>query len=243
MRIHSIHQLIEKRRDEATKPFKSRGAKVKRCQYCQIALEYCICHLQPDIDCDVAALILMSDAEILKPSNTGRLIADAVKETYAFKWDRTSPDLALIELLSNDAYCPVLVFPEEYVESQSRVINDVTLVEKPDKKLLLVFIDSSWREARKIFRKSPYLDLLPVLSITPDAISQYMMRKSEKENHLSTAEVASLVLKNARQEHASIMLDSWFKVFRESYMLSKTRIKHDLSRPVLQAYIIDNKVD
>lgn len=106
---------------------------------------------------------------------------------------------------------------------------------------LLIFLDGSWREARRIFRKSPYLDSLPVLSIKPDSISQYMMRRSDNEQHLATAEVASLVFAELDDQQAANTLTHWFAVFKESYLLSKSRGKVDEQRPSLNQYIAMQK--
>lgn len=237
MRVHSVHQLIEHRRSISTKVFNARGSKVLRCQYCQVELRYCICDYQPDEKTDVAALIILSESEILKPSNTGRLIADVIKDTYSFQWHRTEPDEEMLQILANPAYFPIVVFPEEYVEQGRELISERTMVEPKDKKRLFIFIDSNWREAKKIFRKSVYLQSLPVLSIRPSKISQYIMRQSINENHLSTAEVASIVLEQANENNAAEKLTLWFELFRESYLLSKTRMKKDLSRPALMRYL------
>ena len=239
MRIHSVHKLIEHRVNTSTKRFNARGSKVSRCQYCQIDKKYCICEYQPHVTCDIAVVLLMSENEVLKPSNTGRLIADVVRETYTYQWNRTEPDKALLDLLVSPDYMPLLVFPEEYVEQPSRLFSGSIMDKAGQSKKtpLFIFLDGSWREARKMFRKSPYLDGIPVLSLTPDSVSEYIMRKSENENHLSTAEVASLVLANANQDVAATVLQEWFEVFRESYMLSKTRIRSDYTRPVLQKYL------
>ncbi len=70
-----------------------------------------------------------------------------------------------------------------------------------------------------------------------------MMRKSDNEQHLSTAEVASLVLKQAGVKSAGAKtLQLWFEAFRESYMLSKTRYKSDPTKPSLNAFIEHSKV-
>jgi len=179
----------------------------------------------------------MSASEIMKPSNTGRLIADVIKETYAFQWNRTDPDKALLTLLKSPKYYPIIVFPEEYVEKNREIINSLDPISFVDKKRLFIFIDSNWREAKKIFRKSPYLHAFPVLSVTPDKLSQYIMRKSDNDNHLSTAEVASVVLDLAHEHDAAKKLTLWFELFRESYLLSKTRLHSDLTRPSLKKYL------
>ncbi|WP_104399722.1 tRNA-uridine aminocarboxypropyltransferase [Vibrio penaeicida] len=263
MRIHQVHHLYQSRLDRATKPFNARGSKVVRCQFCQVTEKHCICSHQPNIQSDIAALIIMSDNEILKPSNTGRLIADTLKDTHAFQWSRTEPEQALLTLLKDDRYQPVIIFPEDYVDEKSRLIQVEDLVKQeklteealpkkqgipkvqgipkevnsiPGKKPLLIFLDGSWREARKMFRKSDYLANLPVLSVNPDTVSNYMMRKSDNEKHLATAEVASLVINMLGDSNSAKILALWFEAFKEGYLLSKTRLKHDLSKPMLAKY-------
>ena len=42
--------------------------------------------------------LLMFDTEPMKPSNTGRLIADILPDTTAFQWSRTEPSQDLLDL-------------------------------------------------------------------------------------------------------------------------------------------------
>lgn len=237
MRIHAFHRLYQHRLEHSTKPFNARGCKVQRCLYCQVAEHFCICAYQPDVSSSVAVMLLVSENEVFKPSNTGRLILDTVKEGYVYQWSRTEPDQAMLSLLNHEDYQPIVVFPDEYVEDKSRLLGEDARQQCGDKKPLLVFLDGSWREARRIFRKSPYLNALPVLSVSPESISQYVMRRSENEQHLATAEVATLVLKQLGEEQTAQTLKLWFDVFKESYLLSKTRIKPNFDRPQLLHYL------
>lgn len=63
---------------------------------------------------DSAFLLLMYDDEILKPSNTGRLIADIIPDTFAFIWSRTDPNREMLALLKDPQWFPIVIFPEEY---------------------------------------------------------------------------------------------------------------------------------
>ncbi len=172
-------------------------------------------------------MLLLSDNEILKPSNTGRLIADTVKQKFVFKWHRTEPDPQMLTLLQDANFQPMVVFPDEYVDDKTRLV-ELREHQFGAKTPLLIFIDGSWREAKRIFRRSEYLQGLPVVSITPQRLSQYMMRKASKDNHLSTAEVACAVIEDLGDKFASTALSLWFEVFKESYLLSKTRLKTDI---------------
>lgn len=248
MRIHAFHRLYQHRQSLSTKSFKARGCKVIRCQYCQVSQLHCMCELQPSIESNIACMLIVSENEVFKPSNTGRLIADTIQETYVYQWNRTEPSDEMLSLLNSEDHQPVIVFPADYVDEPQRLLvnlNPELLVksEGSNKKWLLIFIDGSWREARKIFRRSDYLQSLPVLSIKPESLSEYIMRRSDNEQHLSTAEVASLVFKQAGEYKASECLQLWFEAFRETYMLTKTRIKTDPNRPHLQRFIEWSKTE
>lgn len=160
----------------------------------------------------------MHDIEPLKPSNTGWLIADIVADTYAFTWQRTGVDPALLALLADPRYQPVVVFPGEYAEP-ARVVSDVEAV--PGKRPLFILLDATWTEARKMFRKSPYLSGLPVLSLQAEVVSRYRLRRSTRSEHLCTAEVAAMCLGLAGDDQAAGALDAWLDAFTDHYLGAK----------------------
>ncbi|MBU2898974.1 tRNA-uridine aminocarboxypropyltransferase [Vibrio hepatarius] len=237
MRIHSYHRLYKQRLLCSTRSFKARGSKVNRCQFCQVEQNLCLCPYQPEVDANIAIILLLSSNEVFKPSNTGRLILDTIKEGYAYQWSRTDPDKQMLELMNNPQYQPIVVFPKENVESKCRILDLNNAWLNHGKKPLLIFLDGSWREARRMFRKSPYLDSLPVLSISPQSLSQYVMRRSDNSQHLATAEVASIVFSQLGEKLAAQTLSLWFDVFKETYLMSKSQSKSDIQRPKLQHYL------
>lgn len=236
MRIHAFHRLYQYRLERSTKPFNAKGAKIQRCPFCRVGINHCLCEYQPDIETQLAVLLIVSQNEVFKPSNTGRLIADTVKETYVYQWNRTDPDSQMLDLLQDPGYFPVLVFPAQSDDDQARVINNVSHM-NPDKKPLLIFVDGSWREAKRIVRRSEYLTDLPLVSIEPETLSNYVMRKSDNEQHLATAEVASIVLKTFGEHQGAETLRLWFETFKESYLLGKTRIKPKKEKSALAEYV------
>ncbi|OAN18076.1 DTW domain-containing protein [Photobacterium jeanii] len=218
MRIHAVHELYEERLARSTRPFRARGAKVERCRHCMLRPHLCICAHKPEIESNAAFLLVMYDDEVLKPSNTGRLIADLFPDTFAYIWSRTEPNSEMLALLDDPQWQPYVVFPAEYAESE-RVASDVTI--ESGKRPLFIMLDGSWAEAKKMFRKSPYLNRFPVLSIDPDKPSRYTVRVASKENQLGTAEVAARIVDVYGEVNNAETLDLWFDVFREHYITGK----------------------
>ncbi len=173
--------------------------------------------------------LIMCDIEPLKPSNTGWLIADVVADTAAFGWARTEVDPALLTMLADPQWQPYLVFPGEFVAAE-RVVTEVSI--QPGKRPLFVLLDATWPEARKMFRKSPYLDHLPVLSLQPEQLSRYRLRRSKREDHFCTSEVAALCMELAGEPRAAQTLEAYLDVFTTHYLQAKQQMPIDLEDDV-----------
>lgn len=193
---HAVSVLRATRLARSTKPFLARGGfKRERCGGCRLVPSHCMCAQRPAVQTRAGVCLLMADIEPLKPSNTGWLIADMVTDTFAFSWARTETDPALLTLLSDPQWQPYVVFPGEYA-APGRVVSGVKRPAAPcaatDKRPLFILLDGTWAEARKMFSRSPYLDALPVLSLNPDRKSEYQLRRSRRDDHFCTSEVAAL---------------------------------------------------
>ena len=159
----------------------------------------------------------------MKPSNTGRLIADLVPDTFAYIWSRTEPNKNMLALVTDPKWQPIVIFPEEYAQAERVLTQAQTIQLANNKRPLFILLDGTWAQAKKMFRKSPYLDNLPVLSFSPEKLSQYLVRKATKDNQLATAEVASLVLASIGEQANADLLALLFSTFKENYLLGKSR--------------------
>jgi len=225
---HAVARLRDARLALSAKPFVARGSRIARCPRCRVASRHCLCRWQPHVAAHSAVCLIMHDIEPLKPSNTGWLIADIVPDTHAFTWSRTQVDPTLLALLADPAYQPVVVFPGEYAEPE-RVVAHVDPL--AGRRPLFIVLDATWTEARKMFRKSPYLNALPVLSLQAEALSRYRLRRSSRGEHLCTAEVAALCLGLAGDDRASRALDAWLDVFTDHYLAAKQQRDPNLDDP------------
>lgn len=101
--------------------------------------------------------------------------------------------------------------------SPNGVVDSGGLLKRP----LFVLLDATWPEARKMFRKSPYLDKLPVLSLASEQISRYKLRRSRRDDHFCTSEVGALCLELAGETHAAQALEAYLDVFTHHYLQAK----------------------
>ena len=250
---HAVQHLRSARLARSSKPFLARGGpRGERCAGCRLILSHCLCALRPVVPTGAGVCLIMADIEPLKPSNTGWLIADVVLDTFAFGWARTEVDPALLALLADETWQPYVVFPGEFVPTE-RVVTTLTghteqaqLSGGPPlgklapsggsdlgsggargptgRRPLFVLLDATWPEARKMFRKSPYLNHLPVLSLQPEQLSRYKLRRSQRQGHLCTSEVAALCMELAGQHHVAQTLEAYLDVFTHHYLQAKNQL-------------------
>jgi DTW domain-containing protein YfiP len=128
-------------------------------------------------------------------------------------------------VINNPAYEPVVVFPHEYA-------SEVQRIDKPpvagDKKLLFIFLDGTWREAKKMFSKSDYLSTLPVLGVNFAGASDYLLRESSHIFQHCTAEVGVHILAMAEEKEGAERLAQYFSVFRREYVKGKPHLREKL---------------
>jgi DTW domain-containing protein YfiP len=157
---------------------------------------------------------LSTEKEFYRPSNTARLLQLInPSSTEIFLWERTKIPEKLISNINNEIYEPFLLFPIENAEAKKRKVEYKNTRKIP----AFIVIDGTWKEARKIFRRSAYLEKLPIISLEPHFKSNYDLRRGSKEGNLCTIETAIEVLKlNGEINNYKTVID-FYNLFLRSY--------------------------
>ena len=129
--------------------------------------------------------LLTHSRELGKPSNTGRLVVEVLgNAAEQIRWERTTPPAGLLEEI--EAGGVALIYPGPADETAG----DLSGIRQ------VILIDSTWHEARKIHRQSPYLRMVRRVGLKPDEKSAYNLRKNQKESGLCTAECVMEILRS-----------------------------------------------
>lgn len=150
MTDNAVLRLRAERLARATRPFLARGNRIRRCQRCLLPLKQCLCATLTPAQATSRFCLVMFDTEPMKPSNTGRLIADILPNTEAYQWSRTEPPQGLLDLVAHPDYQPMVVFPASYAGPERQVLSAPPSGKPP----LFIMLDGTWTEARKMFRKA-----------------------------------------------------------------------------------------
>lgn len=186
----------------------------KSCSKCGLPTINCICNKVDKLETEARFWVLSNEKEFYRPSNTARLLKLINPEaTQIFQWERTKEPEELIENLKKDDYEVYILFPAEDEETKSRVAQYKTSHKTP----AFILIDGTWKEAKKIFRKSGYLKELPIISLKTSCQSSFDLRRGGVEGGLCTIEAAIEILKiNGEQDHAEKIKD-FYSLFLRSY--------------------------
>jgi DTW domain-containing protein YfiP len=234
---HAVSRLRTARLARSTRPFLARGGPHgERCGGCRLILSHCICALRPVVPTRAGVCLIMAEHEALKPSNTGWLIADVVPDTMAFGWARTEVDPPCWRCWrirnGNRMWCfPVNLWRQSgdhaitagtrrrrFQRTRSRNHKETAAVH---------FARCDLAGSTQDIQKSPYLEQFPVLSLLPEQLSRYRLRRSRRDEHLCTSEVAGLCLQLAGDVFAAQTLEAYLDVFSEHYLRAKQQLKVD----------------
>ena len=184
------------------------------CNKCGLPKITCICDRAPRISTRARILILSTEKEFYRPSNTARLLKLVNPDsTEIFLWERTQKPEKLIANINDDIYDTYLVFPEEEEDTQCKKSQYTNTGKIP----AFILIDGTWKEARKILRKSDYLNKLPRISLQPNFKSHYDLRRGAAEGNLCTIEAAVEVLKINGEIKNSLLIYEFYNLFLRSY--------------------------
>ncbi|MDP4145482.1 MAG: tRNA-uridine aminocarboxypropyltransferase [Bacillota bacterium] len=187
------------------------------CNVCGLSVINCICGKVSKVKTRSMIWILSTEREFHRPSNTARILklVNPVS-TEIFLWERTKEPKKLIDNINDERYETYLLFP---VEAEMQEGNKAEH-KRAGKIPAYIIIDGTWKEARKILRKSDYLNKLPTISLQPGFNSQYALRRGIEEGNLCTIEAAIEVLKRENEIEDSICIKSAFDLFMKSYKAS-----------------------
>lgn len=178
---------------------------MNHCSHCGLPDNYCACGNTFNGKLPVQIVLLLHENEPGRASNTSRLIQQLLPHhTQTFIWQRTEPPQPLLAMLQNQHYQPWLLFPADRPNLQPR---QKTYQQEDGKTPLIIVPDGTWKEVRKIVRKSPWLNDLPLLAFDPDRRTRYTLRRNPDEDHLCTAETVAEVLRLVEANPAAIELD------------------------------------
>ena len=197
-----------------------RGFRWDRCPGCLLPKESCICRARPTLEAAIDFWLFFHPEEMRKPTNTGKLIADCFPATRVTEWTRIPTPADWEASRQNDDVDVFIVFPDDYPPRESRFVPFPT-EERSGRRRTFLLLDGTWQQARKMLKRSAYLDEVPIVGIDPDFHSTYGLRHASDPHRLCTAEVGVALLEEAGEQRAAELFRSYFRLFDLQYRIAR----------------------
>lgn len=189
------------------------------CNICGLPVITCICNRIRKVETKSKFIILSSEREIYRNTNTANLLKLVNPEsTEIIIWKRRELSKELLKYLNNEVYKVYLVFPIINEEMESRKV----MYNRGKHIPVFIIIDGTWKEAWKIIRKSDYLKNLPILPLEIKTTSKFTLRRGQEEGNLCTIEAAIELLKINKEISISKIIDKYFELFLTNYKAGRS---------------------
>jgi len=190
--------------------------KLKPCHQCGFNFN-CLCHQTPTLVSKVNIALLLHKNELKRETNTGKLISKVLPNSQRFIWDRVTPPQDLLDLILSERFNPILLFPTD----SSFIINKNTFSQST-KPPLFIFLDATWQEAKKMVRRSSWLQSLTCAQLPINKKSAYSLRRNQEIGNLCTSEAASVLLRCADEQNNADQLELFFHRYLAVFKADKS---------------------
>ena len=176
------------------------------CERCLKALPACICSTIESIDNQHFLHILQDPSEEKKAIGTARILELSLQRCKISIGETFAPDLF-------DLQNSYLLFPDPAAIPASELCSTANITINADSQFIV--LDGSWKKAYKLLMSNPFLQKLPKVVINVAEKSRYRIRKSPREDGLSTVEAGYYLL--SQLENNSKKFEPLLKSF--AYMI------------------------
>jgi len=198
-----------------------------RCPDCRMHLELCVCHLSPRLDLETRVEVVIHYADIRKMSNSGRLVALALKNSAVHI--RGIKDKPVEAALEKKYKTDLVLFPGHgSVELNETFLSTIT------RPLRLLIPDGSWNQASSMVKREPLMKNAVKVHLPAGIQAKYRIRAQEDPFKLCTFEAIIRALGVIEGSQAEEKLDDFFRVWIYRSLYIKGRIaKADMPEGML----------
>lgn len=195
------------------------------CQQCQRPEKTCICAFAAPIKNNTHVVVLQHPSEVKQSKGSVSLLQLSLAQCEVIVGESFADHQRLAEIFKQHGDNIALVYPSENAQQ----VNFLEL-EKPktpaeyDVKTMvkcIVILDGTWKKAYRMFMLNPSLHKLHHLTLPSGIESLYNIRKTKKNNALSSLEACCHILARLENNSAKYqpLLESFkdFNLFQQSF--------------------------
>jgi DTW domain-containing protein YfiP len=194
--------------------------KRQNCTRCNSPLNRCLCHTITAIENHWPVHILQHSNESNHPLGTAKIAQLSLSQCELNISKITADHERVIDTIL--AAQPILIFPS----ASSIALESINT----DKSRPIIFLDATWRKAKRMYLESELLQSLPTAHLPVNRLPAYKIRKSPSEQALSTveaiAETLTVLEDNAEKYQPLLTSMNWMIERQIALMGEETYLKN-----------------
>lgn len=175
------------------------------CSVCLRAQVGCICHLFTKVNNEIRVVILQHPNEVKQTKGTVTLLANSLVCCEVIVGENFNNDETLAQILSLYKNDIALLYPSDNAKVVNSSINfgDATEVDNASSDTIkspvktpkcIILIDGTWKKSYKMYMLNEALHHIPHLTLPDHIKGDYRIRKTQKEQALSSLEACTYAL-------------------------------------------------
>ncbi len=154
------------------------------CSDCSYPLSTCVCEFVTPCSHNIKLIVLQDPKENQHPKNTVRLMQLCSNNIEVIIGETPSDFSSLISQIETAPKCFALLYPSKSAVTLPKIDETANNIHT------LILIDGTWRKAKKLYLKNPWLNQIVHFKLE-DLCGDYTIRKTSVEAGMSTLEAAA----------------------------------------------------
>jgi DTW domain-containing protein YfiP len=158
-------------------------SKRAQCPHCERPIKTCLCDDIVKLKCAYQLIILQDPTEAKHALSSAPILAKSIVGA---------------QLIIGDLFDPFELLGKNWQQESLLVFPNADSLSSPQAGKIrfkyLILLDGTWRKVSRLLHLNPWLMKIPSIAIRPTHTSEYKIRKSPREDGLSTIEAAVSIL-------------------------------------------------
>ncbi|MGK0247996.1 MAG: DTW domain-containing protein YfiP [Oleispira sp.] len=159
------------------------------CPHCERPVKTCLCNDIVTLKCAYQLVILQDPKEAKHALSSAPILAKSIVGA---------------RLIIGDLFDPIVLLGKNWQQDSLLVFPNTESLSGPQAAKIkfkhLILLDGTWRKVSRLLHLNPWLTKIPSIAIQPTHSSEYTIRKSPRDDGLSTIEAAVSVLNDLHAE-------------------------------------------
>jgi DTW domain-containing protein YfiP len=205
----------------------------ERCADCGVHPQLCVCAQRPWLDLETALLIVRSNKERHKPTNTARMLPQLLRNAELVHHGERGVEFDA-SVLTRPERDYLLIFPrvddpEGSTPTPAPTLDAELLAARrsarPDAQLTIVLLDGTWAQCSRMSRRLPELATMQAVALPEGLPSHWGVRMASDPSRLSSFEAAIRVIELCEGPRAALSMQTYFDRVAAAMLFMKSKLR------------------